>query len=256
MTDAPYADAERSTSGEGADATPPSPERALLTLWRALREATLALGEQVLTQQNEAALRADAVVAAGVGRLKNQLSRAPLSDAAPSNAPQSNVHQSTAGDGPHASEATMSENTDNDDAVAAPNEHPGHPGDRPTAAPPRNGADAAPLEPEELLERLRAALAGHAGEPYQYGGINQQIESAVKQSNEAVLAAAGEFAYGHRAATDAFAAGLRKVSDAQHRQNLQTLQAAALAVCLDAMLKQPDQADEYAGLLEAIKHIV
>lgn len=251
MTDAHHADAERSPSGEGEDVTPPSPERALLTLWSALRQATLALGEQVLTQQNEAALRADAVVAAGVGRLKDQLSKA-----APSNDPQSNVHLSTAGDGPHASEATMSENTDNDDAVAAPNGNPGNPGSRPNAAPPRNGTDAAPLEPEELLERLRAALAGHGGEPYQYGGINQQIESAVKQSNEAVLAAAGEFAYGHRAATDAFAAGLRNVSDAQHRQNLQTLQAAALAVCLDAMLKQPDQADEYAGLLEAIKHIV
>ncbi|QQP95782.1 hypothetical protein [Lysobacter enzymogenes] len=247
MTDAHHADAERSPSGDGADTAPPSPERALLTLWSALREATLALGEQALTQQNEAALRADAVVAAGVGRLKDQLSKAP-----PPKDPH-HVHLSTAGDGPHASEATMSENTDNDDAGAAPN---GNPGDRPNAAPPRNGADAAPLEPEELLERLRAALAGHGGEPYQYGGINQQIESAVKQSNEAVLAAAGEFAYGHRAATDAFAAGLRNVSDAQHRQNLQTLQAAALAVCLDAMLKQPDQADEYAGLLEAIKHIV
>jgi len=216
-----------------------APERALRALWNALRDATLALGEQALRQHSEAALRADAVLAAGVSRLKRRLSPAPLS---------------AADDGPHAPEATMTESTDNDDAGVAPNAHRDTP--PPAGAPPRADADA-PLEPEELLERLRAALAGHGGgEPYQYTGLHQQIESALKQSNEAVLGAAGEFAYGHRAATDAFAAGLRKVSDAQHRQNLQTLQAAALAVCLDAMLKRPEQAEEYAGLLEAIKHIV
>lgn len=233
------ATADRSLCGDGARTPLPSPERALRTLWNALREATLALGEQALAQHSEAALRADAVLAAGVRRLKQRLSQATLS---------------AADDGPHAPEATMTESTDNDDAGAAPNAQPGTP--PPTGAPPRADTEA-PLEPEELLERLRAALAGHSGgEPYQYTGVHQQIESALKQSNEAVLGAAGEFAYGHRAATDAFAAGLRKVSDAQHRQNLQTLQAAALAVCLDAMLKQPDQAEEYAGLLEAIKHIV
>ncbi|ROU04795.1 hypothetical protein [Lysobacter enzymogenes] len=219
----------------GADAA--SPQRALAALQRSLREATVALGARALAQQGEAALRADAVLAHGVSRLK--------------------AHLSAAGDGPHAPEATMSENTDNDDTAATPNASAGAHAGGNGSAPPPAGDDADPIqpEPEELLERLRVALAG-GGEPYRYGGINQQIESALKQSNEAVLGAAGEFAYGHRAATDAFASGLRKVSDAQHRQNLQTLQAAALAVCLDAMLKQPDRAEEYAGLLEAIKHIV
>ncbi|QWP76705.1 hypothetical protein J5226_24550 [Lysobacter sp. K5869] len=222
-----------------------SPERALQALWRELRRATLTLGEQALAQQSEAALRADAVLAVGVTRLK--------------------AHLSAAGDdGPYATEATMTESTDNDEPSAAAHANPSanagaKPGANPGPNPGANGSaapGAAPLEPEQLLERLRAALAGHGGEPYQYGGINQQVESAFKLSNEALLGAAGEFAYGHRAATDAFAAGLRKISDAQHRQNLQTLQAAALAVCLDAMLKQPDQAEEYAGLLEAIKHVV
>lgn len=250
MTDARHAaapaahafceDDEREQSAQAA-----SPERALHALWRRLRRATLALGEQALTQHNEAALRADAVVVVGVTRLK--------------------AHLSAAGDGPYATEATMTESTDNDDSSAAANANPSanagaNPGTNSNpsgdAGAPPHGDGAAPLEPEQLLERLRAALAGHGGEPYQYGGINQQVESALKQSNEALLGAAGEFAYGHRAATDAFAAGLRKVSDAQHRQNLQTLQAAALAVCLDAMLRQPDQAEEYAGLLEAIKHVV
>ncbi|SDY74346.1 hypothetical protein SAMN04487939_105299 [Lysobacter sp. yr284] len=240
MTDARDDDAERMQrrDGErvprGADAT--SPPLALAALQRSLREATVALGARALMQQGEAALRADAVLAHGVRRLK--------------------AHLSAAGDGPHVPEATMSENTDHDDTAATPNASAGAHAGANGSAPPAPGDDADPAqpEPEELLERLRAALAG--GEPYRYGGISQQIESALKQSNEAVLGAAGEFAYGHRAATDAFASGLRKVSDAQHRQNLQTLQAAALAVCLDAMLKQPEQAEEYAGLLEAIKHIV
>lgn len=218
-------------------------QRALSTLCDALRHATLALGEQALAQQIEAALRADAVVAAGVIRLK--------------------AHLSAAGDGPHASEATMTESTDNDDSAATPGSSQGaapgahaNPGARSGNGSAANGAEAAAIEPEELLERLRAALAGNSGEPYRYGGVDRQIESALKQSNENVLDAAGEFAYGHRAATDAFATGLRKISDAQHRQNLQTLQAAALAVCLDAMLQHPHQAEDYAGLLEEIKHIV
>lgn len=228
----PARDDDASDRTRGADAGAQSPERALAALWRALRHATLALGERALAQQAEAAVRADAVVAHGVTRLKSYLS--------------------AAGDGPLTPEASMTESTDNEDTAATP-----------TA--PRNAADGgsadagapadAANDPAHLLERLRAALAG-SGAPYRYDGVDAQIESAVKQSNDTVLAAAGEFAYGHRAATDAFAAGLRQVSDAQHRQNLQTLQAAALAVCLDAMLRQPQQADEYAGLLEAIKHIV
>ncbi|QQQ00294.1 hypothetical protein JHW41_19700 [Lysobacter enzymogenes] len=242
MTDVRDAAAEptqRRDDGRAPGADAASPQRALAALQRSLREATVALGARALAQQGEAALRADAVLAHGLSRLK--------------------AHLSAAGDGPHAPEATMSENTDTDDTdgtAATPNASAGaHAGSNGSAPPPAgDDADPSQPEPEELLERLRAALAG--GEPYRYGGINQQIESALKQSNEAVLGAAGEFAYGHRAATDAFASGLRKVSDAQHRQNLQTLQAAALAVCLDAMLKQPDQAEEYAGLLEAIKHIV
>lgn len=252
MIDARNDAANAGRSPHGDDARAVSPERALLTLWNALRHATLVLGEQALAQQGEAALRADAVVAVGVTRLK--------------------THLSAAGDGPHASEATMTESTDNDDTAATPNaDRTASPGANPnsgarssvsaSAAASAAGADAAPIEPEELLERLRAALAGSGGEgsggePYRYSGVSQQIESAVKQSNETVLNAAGDFAYGHRAATDAFATGLRKISDAQHRQNLQTLQAAAMAVCLDAMIKQPHQADEYAGLLEEIKHIV
>lgn len=239
MTDARSDDATADSTQHGADADAraDAAAAALRALWNALDRATLALGRQALAQQGEAAVRADAVVAHGVTRLK--------------------AHLSAAGDGPHVSEATMTESTDNDDTAAAPkpDTDPGaQAGARGPAAGEAAAGEAAASDPEALLERLRAALAG-AG-PYHYGGVNQQIESAVKQSNEAVLSAAGEFAYGHRAATDAFATGLRHISDAQHRQNLQTLQAAALAVCLDAMLKHPHQADDYAGLLEAIKHIV
>jgi hypothetical protein len=62
--------------------------------------------------------------------------------------------------------------------------------------------------------------------------------------------------YHVRSLMSAFAASLDALSIANSRQQLRTLQNAAIAVCLKAMLEQPDKAREFEHTLEIIKKVV
>jgi hypothetical protein len=168
------------------------------------------------------------------------------------------AHSSAASDGAQRPETNMSQGNEK---PLAPAIALGNAADAPTIAfKAAARADDSQPEPDNdpatLVERLRAQIeAEHDRQPV-YSGISQQIEQAVKLSNQQVLGSAGEVAYAQRASADAFVAGLRQVSDAQHLQRKQALQEAATAVCLDAMLKSPEHAGDYAELLKIIKHLV
>ncbi|WP_082723553.1 RebB family R body protein [Lysobacter capsici] len=85
--------------------------------------------------------------------------------------------------------------------------------------------------------------------------VSSQILDAVDATQQYTLGAAGAFAYAHRVSIEAFVEGLEKVSAAEYRQQLQAVQIAATSICLDAMLKSPERAEEYAAVLEAIKQL-
>lgn len=85
--------------------------------------------------------------------------------------------------------------------------------------------------------------------------VNSQILDAVSASHQYTLGAGAAFAYAHRVSIEAFVDGLEKVSAVEYRQQLQAVQLAATTICLDAMLKSPERAEEYAAVLEAIKQL-
>lgn len=85
--------------------------------------------------------------------------------------------------------------------------------------------------------------------------VSSQILDAVDASQQYTLGAASAFAYAHRVTIEAFVDGLEKVNDAEYRQQLRAVQIAATAICLDAMLKSPEHAEEYAAVLETIKQL-
>jgi hypothetical protein len=62
--------------------------------------------------------------------------------------------------------------------------------------------------------------------------------------------------YHVRSLMSAFAASLDALSIASSRQQLRILQNAAIAVCLKAMIEQPDKARELDATLEIIKKVV
>ena len=119
-------------------------------------------------------------------------------------------------------------------------------------------SDAGPQRVETAVNDTAQALNAFAStKNAQFGGeVSGQVKDAVNFTQEKVLSAAGDFAYGQRACSDAFFAALEQVGAAQHRQRMQVLQEAASAVCLSAMLKSPEQAEAYAELLERIKRLV
>lgn len=85
--------------------------------------------------------------------------------------------------------------------------------------------------------------------------VNSQILDAVDASQQYTLGAASAFAYAHRVTVEAFVDGIEKVNAAEYRQQLHAVQIAATSICLDAMLKSPERAEEYAAVLEAIKQL-
>lgn len=85
--------------------------------------------------------------------------------------------------------------------------------------------------------------------------VSSQILDAVDATQHYTLGAAGAFAYAHRVSIEAFVEGLEKVNDVEYRQQLRAVQIAATAICVDAMLKSPEHAEEYAVVLEAIKQL-
>ncbi|MEH6420923.1 RebB family R body protein [Pseudomonas sp. CGJS7] len=87
------------------------------------------------------------------------------------------------------------------------------------------------------------------------GAVNSQIVSAIETNHHYSLGAAGVFAYAQREVMQAFVDGLEQINAAQYRQQLQAVQITATAVCLSAMLKSPERAEEYAAVLQAIKQL-
>ncbi|UTW12099.1 RebB family R body protein [Marinobacterium rhizophilum] len=88
------------------------------------------------------------------------------------------------------------------------------------------------------------------------GGVNSQIVDAVKLSLRSVLDSAGDFSFAVRSAAEAMQATLDGISAASHQDGMRTLQLAATAACLRAMIADPGQADAYAKVLNEIRGLV
>lgn len=83
--------------------------------------------------------------------------------------------------------------------------------------------------------------------------VEQAVAQAVALANEGALENAGEFAYALRTVADAAIASLDGIGRAYQRNALRTLQIAAVAACMAAMIRQPEHADEYAKALQSIR---
>lgn len=87
------------------------------------------------------------------------------------------------------------------------------------------------------------------------GGVNPQIVDAVKLSLHSVLDSAGDFSYAVRCAAQAMQAALDDMSKNSHHDALDTVKLAATASCLRAMIADPDKADAYAVVMDAIRRL-
>lgn len=85
--------------------------------------------------------------------------------------------------------------------------------------------------------------------------LNTQILDSIDTSQHYTLGAAVAFAYAQRASVDAFVDGLEKINATEYRKLLQTIKIAANVVCLDAMLKSPERAKDYAEVFELIQQL-
>lgn len=109
--------------------------------------------------------------------------------------------------------------------------------------------EAVLLRTQQAMEATRALSASA------YDGVAPQIEAAVKLANETTLENASAFAYAVRVNGDAVAASLQAIDKAFHDGLLRSLQTAATAACLEAMLRNPEKAADYEQVLQAIKHL-
>lgn len=85
--------------------------------------------------------------------------------------------------------------------------------------------------------------------------IVDQIQAAVKFSNDAVLGNAHAFVTGLHSAVDAMAHGIETMNRISHANLLSILQESALSVVLGAMIREPEKAEDYAKVLQAIKQL-
>lgn len=86
-------------------------------------------------------------------------------------------------------------------------------------------------------------------------GIADQIQTAVRFSNNAVLDNADAFAKGVHGAVDEMAHAIDAMNRVSHANLLRILQEAALSATLAAMLREPQRAKEYEDVLQAIKRL-
>ena len=115
---------------------------------------------------------------------------------------------------------------------------------------------AASASPASVAARMQAAAQEvQAQSAASAQSINAQVEAAVRLANEATVGHSADVAYAARACADALGAALRTIEHASHVQNIQLLQLAATAVCLEAMLRDPKQASAYQAVLGTIKAI-
>lgn len=85
--------------------------------------------------------------------------------------------------------------------------------------------------------------------------VANQIEAAVKFSNDAVLGNVDVFVSGLRSAVDAMAHALDAMNRVTHDNLVHMLQEAALSTTLAAMIREPHKAAEYEAVLQAIKRM-
>ena len=114
-----------------------------------------------------------------------------------------------------------------------------------TTASPDTGAS--PEQIAENLAELRKAAA--------IASINPQIVDAVKFNLRSVLDNAGDFSFAVRSAAEAMQTALDDIGAASYRNGMHTLQVAATAASLRAMIADPGQADAYADVLDAIRRL-
>lgn len=115
------------------------------------------------------------------------------------------------------------------------------------AAPKDGGAIDAQLR-QSAAELNSAATVAQAS-------VNPQIEAAVELANASTLENAGAFAYALRTASDAAVAAIDEAGRATTRRLMRTLQSTAVAACMDAMLRHPEKADDYAKVLQTIRDL-
>ncbi|MCP8687307.1 RebB family R body protein [Marinobacterium sedimentorum] len=106
---------------------------------------------------------------------------------------------------------------------------------------------------EQLQDQLLQSKAElHAAS---VGGVNSQVVDSVKLSLRSVLDSAGDFSFSVRSAAEAMQAMLDGISTASHHDGMRTLQLAATAACLRAMIADPGQADAYIKVLNEIRRL-
>lgn len=106
-------------------------------------------------------------------------------------------------------------------------------------------ASAVAMAPEAMA--ADADISGHE--------IVDQIQASVKFSNDAVLGNVHAFVTGLHSAVDAMAHAIETVNRVSHDNLLLILQESALSAVLAAMIREPDKAEDYAKVLQAIKQL-
>lgn len=85
--------------------------------------------------------------------------------------------------------------------------------------------------------------------------VANQIQAAVKFSNDAVLGNLDSFVSGLHNCVDAMAHALDAMNRVTHDNLVHTLQEAALSATLAAMIREPHKAEQYEAVLQAIKRM-
>lgn len=112
----------------------------------------------------------------------------------------------------------------------------------------------APPGPEELQARVEQSTAGIENAAAS-GGVNSQIVDAVKLNLHSVLDSAGDFSYAVRCSAEAMQAALNDMSENARHDAMAMVKLAATASCLRQMIADPDKADAYAAVLDAIRRL-
>lgn len=100
-----------------------------------------------------------------------------------------------------------------------------------------------------------AADASAAAPDDNVANIANQVQAAVRFSNEAVLGSVDAFVSGLHATVDEMACAIDAMNRVSHANLLRVLQQTALSHTLAAMIREPQRAKEYEEVLQAIKRL-
>ena len=113
--------------------------------------------------------------------------------------------------------------------------------------------------PEALhATALHATAAVNAATPspaQSQSSMYAQIKDAVKFANETTLGNGRAFIHALHASVDEMAAAIEAANRVSQDNMLRTLQTAAYAAAMAAMIRAPEKAGDYATVLEAIKRL-